>query len=287
MIASGGAPAAAPDLPTVPRSERVLPPLVIAPSTTASPLEKPPGEGAPSSAGPARASGSAGPEDNVGVARESLTADEKKAQDEFFAKLKKLGDTADKLSSYYSDAKTALAVAHSLAEALGLADPVGFSTDTKAILAALDTIAGGINWSQSKAYVDDNMSWTFSAFSAAKRAPWSATAGSGIDLDSNKAVLALAADNGSIAFYRNYNKNINETGRDWPNATSERPEVNNNMVYDYRMGLAPMLESIAIRLQIIAAMDNNFLLDHAFDADLTHYLSVLQWHLQNMKDGIK
>jgi hypothetical protein len=72
----------------------------------------------------------------------------------------------------------------------------------------------------------------------------------------------------------------------WQNLITERPAVDSGLVWDWRIGLPQMLHLIAMRLAVIAAIDNNFVRNGQYRTELFNYLDALRSVRQKMTGGL-
>ena len=60
-----------------------------------------------------------------------------------------------------------------------------------------------------------------------------------------------------------------------------------NIVYDWRIGVPALLQTIGIRLQVIAAMDRTFKKNSRFQREMTELRSYVANHYTTMMDGVR
>jgi hypothetical protein len=70
-------------------------------------------------------------------------------------------------------------------------------------------------------------------------------------------------------------------------ATLNEPDLDQGYVYDWRLGVAPLMQLESIYLNILAAMDPSFLQDGLFTAEINSRVGALQQHFKQMIDGVR
>src|SRR5262249_53774256 len=73
----------------------------------------------------------------------------------------------------------------------------------------------------------------------------------------------------------------------WRWVIPDRAVVTDNFVYDWRLGVPALMQTIAMRLQVIAAEDPNFRTDSIFAQELSMHRAALKEHMQKMIAGIR
>lgn len=76
---------------------------------------------------------------------------------------------------------------------------------------------------------------------------------------------------------------INEIDR----LPGENTPLENNYIYDWRLGIPAVLQILSYRLQIIAAIDPNFRFDGIYQNELVGYRDVLIEHYNQMLQGVR
>lgn len=71
----------------------------------------------------------------------------------------------------------------------------------------------------------------------------------------------------------------------WKSVVSKRAAVSNNLVYDWRLSVPALMQLIALRLQVMAAVDNNFKSGTLYDIELQRHQAALERQFTKLVGG--
>jgi Ricin-type beta-trefoil lectin domain len=203
--------------------------------------------------------------------------------------LKQLTEGAASIGAIYSGVGTALQTLQALLSAAGVLtnDTEVLKQQLQALSNKLDFIAGALSWQFSEAERENHFADSlFDVTDAAEQARLgtSFTPNSPSAANSGRNAFDALTDN---KFKRLFSEAATNGDGQWKNFMWQRPQVDNGFVYDWRLGVPMMMQLISLRLQVIAALDQNFTRDHVFDQELGVYRAALQTQMQKIKDGVQ
>jgi hypothetical protein len=202
--------------------------------------------------------------------------------------IKALSDAVSAASGYYSKAKSAYDVINLGLQALGILDPVDPDAQFKAVEEAIAKLVSAADVHDTMFFIDTQRGKADWAVGRIKVAGGTLAEGGNEDQSSGEAARTIIEPD-DAAFYRVDNPTA--THGLWKSVVPDRPEtiqgVDAALVYDWRLGAPALLEVIAKRVAVIAAMDQNFRWDHRYDDQLRSYREAIQRNYNKMLDGIR
>ena len=238
--------------------------------------------------------------------------------------VKEIAEVAKDVASVFGPASSAISIATSflkMAGVLGDSDPLQEKFD--ALNRHLDQVAGSLSWEISAFQRQNNLAYSASAVTGAAQI---LNAGGQLTLDSEPngtSRNAVYAGEQAVYFMRYYNEsttdgpsfnpfldNLNcgpnfcfQASGTWKSffqqsygipydvnpgaAASIVPPHSDGYTYDWRLGVPALLSLISRRVQVIAAIDNNFIHDDIFDSELQTHADALRSHAKQMVEGVK
>ena len=205
--------------------------------------------------------------------------------------IKAVAGVATQVLGVYTGITGALDTITGLATALGILQPAMGPDITQLfqdIESNMNEIAGEIDWKISATARDERYGKAMSAFFAVMHASRGGTLDDQIlaNADTNSiAVINEIMGPGESAFMRTAAGDV--TSGDWENYIDDRATVENGAVYDWRLAIPELMQYLAIRLQIIAAIDPEFREHGSFRTELLSYRDFLVRHAERMRQGVR
>jgi hypothetical protein len=204
--------------------------------------------------------------------------------------IKAVADVATQVLGVYTGITGALDTITGLATALGILQPAMGPNITELfqdLTSNMNEIAGEIDWKISATARDERYGKAMSAFFAVMHASQGGTLDAQIlaNADTNSiAVINEIMGPGESAFMRTAANEI--ISGDWENYIDDRAPIINGAVYDWRLAIPELMQYLAIRLQIIAAIDPAFREHGTFKNELLSYRDFLVEHAERMRGGV-
>lgn len=104
------------------------------------------------------------------------------------------------------------------------------------------------------------------------------------DTLSRSAALEPAVNQKS-AFLRLHRESVNDGA--WKKIIPDRPAVSHGLIYDWRQGLPHLMQLIAMRMQVMGAVDPQFAATGRHDPELLKHRTHLLDQLRIMRDGVR
>jgi Ricin-type beta-trefoil lectin domain len=147
----------------------------------------------------------------------------------------------------------------------------------------IDALGVTLSYEQSEKDREDRLSEMTAALSAATD---SVRLNQPLDPTTDRVTLGYVGDaEDPIAFQRFFLEAA--TAGYWKCVIPDRPDHPNGLVYDWRLPVPALMQLIGLRLQVIAALDPNFLWDGVFHDELMGYRTTLISHFMTMILGIR
>lgn len=196
------------------------------------------------------------------------------------------------LAGVFSNAKSVLAVTQQLGELLGILERANPNAQFDKLAEDIKHVARELDWKGTMVPIDE---WKGRARWAVESVAHGAVTVPGQDADafSGSAVNAIL-ESGEVAFYRVFQPSATEGW--WtevlrnPNDRSKPDPDHGDQAYDWRLGMPALMQLIAYRIQVIAAMNPNFRWDNSrtgYKDELRRLRAGLQYQRDKMLSGVR
>jgi hypothetical protein len=203
-----------------------------------------------------------------------------------------LAGAFDDLVTAYEKAKKAFDVTKMVLMWLGIIPTDNPDAKIDALKVDVANAAQGVSWQSTITFIDGNRGRCVDATNALMRNQGQLEELSIQDSECGSAAAAVAGSSPiappriSGAFLRTFNE-ITTDGL-WKQVVPDRPQqINDVLVYDWRLGAPALMELVALRLLSIAAMDPNFRWGSHFRGELRQLRDSLRLHHDLMRGGIR
>jgi Ricin-type beta-trefoil lectin domain len=227
---------------------------------------------------------------------------------------KQIASAGQTVLDYYSNAKTGLEIGTLVFKLLGIIDTQHDDQNFQALMSTINAGFTDNSWQEREGYLGmrrGSAMWALSttqkkvdlcarhkdpkdnALVAITKCQAGGEAiypvmGENEDESSGTAVTDIINSSGTHAVFYSPMSARQSIGMNYLGYTkSDLYPQSNNMTYDWRLGIPALLQVIAYRLNVIAAIDPNFRYDGLFTKDLKLYRDILIEHYNKMLKGVK
>jgi hypothetical protein len=198
--------------------------------------------------------------------------------------IKEIVKTAKEIAGIYGDVRTALDVASRVLRVLGIIESKKQENLYEQLAAYIDQLGARLSWHEDAKDRDHRLSVLENALESANT---SLSHGSLLARDSNPdwdSRIAVSDAEKSSACER-YDQPKAVVG-DWQKIISRRAPVSNGFTYDWRLGVPALMQLVALRVQVMAAIDPGFRSVESYN-ELKKHRDALRAHYDKMLSGIE
>jgi hypothetical protein len=202
--------------------------------------------------------------------------------------LKSLLDNAKSLNEAYSDVSGSVDIAIKFLQVVGILQTGPTQQELlEQLRADIEQVVVAAAWKTDTHFYADRLGPLLHAIDTAAGARRDNLPmfkfGETLDFDSGAVVTAAESD--EAAFTRLLSKSESSTNGEWKGVIPTRPDHPNDNVYDWRVGVPALMQMIALRLQIMAAVEPNFKNASLYDDELLRHQTSLERHMRRILDG--